>query len=244
MISMFQISVLTNSGGRDINEDSFGFADFADRSCYIVCDGLGGHGMGDVASRLVKDFFVESIKHGETSEDYLRMAFEGAQARLLDEQALAGAKNKMRTTAAVCVREGDLVTFGHIGDSRVYAFSDDGRYLRTHDHSMPEVLALSGQIDESEIRHHPDRNIVLKAMGSEWERPMYEIGTPISLDKCRAILLCSDGFWELITEAEMYSCLRSSADPDEWLSKMESIVLSNGTDKKMDNYTAIAIINK
>ena len=61
--------------------------------------------------------------------------------------------------------------------------------------------------------------------------------------QCRAVLLCSDGFWEYITEAEMIELLNISSSADDWLMKMVSVVKKNGQLKNMDNYSAIAILN-
>jgi len=63
----------------------------------------------------------------------------------------------------------------------------------------------------------------------------------IDVAKTKAFLLCSDGFWELITESQMKWCLRWSKTPDEWLEKMKRIVEKNGKEKEMDNYTAGAV---
>ena len=105
------------------------------------------------------------------------------------------------------------------------------------------MLALSKEIKEEQIRNHPDRNMLLRVMGVEWEEKMYELMAPIPLKKCQAFLLCSDGFWELITEKEMCEQLKKASSVDEWLSNMIQIVKKNGMGKNMDNYSAIAVWN-
>ena len=112
---------------------------------------------------------------------------------------------------------------------------------RTLDHSVPQMLALTGEIDESEIRHHKNRSIILKTLGIEWETPMYEIMKPIPLSKCDAFLLCSDGFWEMIEDEEMCSCLTGTWDPGNWLDRMLEKVHERGRGTNMDNYSAIAV---
>ena len=117
--------------------------------------------------------------------------------------------------------------------------------VRTLDHSIPQMLVMSGEITESEIRNHPDRNILLRVMGAEWDGPAYELLKPVPLRKCQAMLLCSDGFWELIDEACMCDCLKKSNSVEEWMAYMSEIVKINGKDKDMDNYTAVAVwVNK
>ena len=112
---------------------------------------------------------------------------------------------------------------------------------RTLDHSIPQMLVLAKEIKEDMIRNHPDRNMLLRVMGVEWDEIMYELMQPISLKKCQAFLLCSDGFWELIDEKEMNAQLRKSNSVEEWLDNMVKIVEDNGKGKNMDNYSAIAV---
>ena len=133
------------------------------------------------------------------------------------------------------------VYIGHIGDSRGYVFYKNKVKTRTLDHSIPQMLVLAKEIKEDMIRNHPDRNMLLRVMGVEWDEIMYELMQPISLKKCQAFLLCSDGFWELIDEKEMSTQLRKSNSVEEWLDNMVKIVENNGKYKNMDNYSAIAV---
>ena len=112
---------------------------------------------------------------------------------------------------------------------------------RTLDHSVPQMLVNIGEIDEDEIRNHPDRNRLLRVMGAEWETPQYQYSEKIPLKKGQAFLLCSDGFWELITEKMMIRFLRRADSVDEWLDTMMDYVEEKGKEKNMDNYSAIAV---
>ena len=113
--------------------------------------------------------------------------------------------------------------------------------FRTLDHSVPQMLVKSGEIKESEIRNHPDRNRLLRALGLETDRQLYELQEPYPLRKCQAFLLCSDGFWELIEEEKMCSFLKKAESADEWLRLMNEEVQKNGAGKNMDNNSAIAV---
>lgn len=104
------------------------------------------------------------------------------------------------------------------------------------------MLARAGRIESDEIRYHPDRNILLRAMGTEWEKPMYEIDALDPKTEYDAFLLCSDGFWEYIDETKMCSLQRSAHNVEEWMSAMIEIVKTNGFNHNMDNYTAIAVM--
>lgn len=240
---MFQFATVTDKGSRKINEDSIGVFQNGDNFGCVLCDGLGGHGMGDEASKLVKDVFTDVFYKTKDIKNFLKAAFCAAQDILLFEQSSKNAKNKMKTTAVSFVADNKNLYIGHIGDSRLYLFRKNKVMLRTIDHSVPQMLALSGDIKESEIRNHHDRNIVLRVMGIDWENEEFDLMKPISLKKCQAVLLCSDGFWELIDEKEMCNYLKSAGSVDEWLEMMQDEVRSKGTGKNMDNYSAIAVWN-
>ncbi len=231
----------TDVGGREVNEDSIGVFDNGENRCYILCDGLGGHGLGDVASSLVVDVFGDQFSKSDDMVNFSGQAFTAAQEILTCEQKARCAKDKMKTTAVVAVKDDRNVYIGHIGDSRAYVFYKNKVRFRTLDHSIPQMLAISGEIRESEIRNHPDRNMLLRVLGIEWDGPMYELSIPIPLKKCQALLLCSDGFWELIDENTMCDLLKRSGSVDEWLEKMKTTVKTNGAEKNMDNNSAIAV---
>ena len=234
-------ATFTDIGSRSVNEDSLGCCELADRSCFILCDGLGGHGMGDVASSLTVEVMKTRFEGSADNEEYINSAFLAAQDILLAEQKKRNAQRKMKTTAATLAVDDKQIRVGHIGDSRVYLFRKNKVMLRSRDHSIPQMLFESGDIKDSEIRNHPERNTVLRVMGVEWEKKEYELLKPIPIRKCQAALLCSDGFWELIDEENMCRYLYESASVSEWLEKMAAMVKKNGEGKNMDNNTAIAV---
>ena len=78
-------------------------------------------------------------------------------------------------------------------------------------------------------------------MGITWDEPMYELAKPVSVSKCDAILVCSDGFWELIEDEDMCVLLSQARSPREWLDEMASVVKRNGAGRDMDNNSAIAV---
>lgn len=231
----------TDIGGRSVNEDSVGAFSCNGRLCFVLCDGLGGHGMGDTASSTVVSVFRDRLYKVDNSHQMLKEAFCASQDILLAKQKTLKADDKMKTTAVAVVIDDKDAYIGHIGDSRVYIFNKNKVVKRTMDHSIPQMLALSGDIKDGEIRNHPDRNIVLRVLGSEWDEPMYELMPSIPLKKCQAFLLCSDGFWELIGEEEMCYLLSTSRTVDEWLKSMASVVKGKHTEKSKDNNSAIAV---
>lgn len=241
---MLDYAVISETGDRKVNEDCVGVKEHNGNYCFLVCDGLGGHGMGDIASRFVTDIFLKEFLSCSSYKDFLPSTFTIAQENLIKKQEENNACNKMRTTVASVVMEPKSVSIGYIGDSRVYVFDESGIKQRTIDHSVPQMLALAGEIEDKDIRTHPDRNKILRAMGTEWTKPMYELLPALDLTECLAFLLCSDGFWEYITEEKMIELLNKARSAKEWLSSMSDIVRQNGSAGKMDNYSAVAIINQ
>lgn len=245
MRPLITYSVFTNEGGREVNEDSVGASITERGECFVLCDGLGGMGMGDAASQTVVSAVVSYIGEMGGNPKCLSDAFEAAQQILLMEQSSKNAKSKMKTTATVVLTDKRKAYIGHVGDSRVYIFKDGKVLKRTLDHSIPQMLAITGEIQESEIRTHKERNIVLRVMGEEWDSPMYELMKPIPLRKCQAFLLCSDGFWELIEDADMEHLLSVSSSVEDWINRMADLVRKNGVGKNMDNFSAIGVwVNK
>lgn len=103
------------------------------------------------------------------------------------------------------------------------------------------MLALQGEIKEEDIAHHPDRNKLLRALWTEWDKPMYSIEKPIKIKKDQAFLLCTDGFWEWIDTKTICDSLSKSNNAEKWLSNMVEIVTKN---RVVDNYSAIAVMKK
>lgn len=234
-------STFTDPGSRKVNEDSIGVCNNEENNCFILCDGLGGHGMGDVASLLVVDVFKSQFEKCRDCSEFLGSAFLAAQDVLMAKQSELHAERKMKTTAVSVVTDNKNAYIGHVGDSRLYIFSRNKVKRRTLDHSIPQMLVLSKDIKDSEIRNHPDRNVLLRVLGIDWEEPMYELIKPIPLKKCQAFLLCSDGFWELIEENEMCELLKKAKTVNEWLDNMVDVVRTNGKGRNMDNFSAIAV---
>ena len=85
---------------------------------------------------------------------------------------------------------------------------------------------------------------MLRVMGTAWDEPKCQVYRAMALRKFQAFLLCTDGFWELITEEKMCQFLRSAATVEEWLNAMVQEVQQNGVDRDMDNYSAIAVFCK
>lgn len=240
---MIDYAIYTDTGGREINEDSVR-AEIKDDSsaCFVVADGLGGHGRGEVASACVAEHIAGLYRSsGASQAEFVADALASAQNELLAEQLRLSGVFEMKTTAVVLRVRGSSAEWGHVGDSRLYFFGKGRLRQMTMDHSVPRMLQLAGQISEKEIRRHPDRNRLLRVMGIKWDEPKYELGRAEITRGC-AFLLCTDGFWELISEKEMSKALKKSSCAEEWLKKMSELVRQRGKNEEMDNNTAVAVV--
>lgn len=241
---MVEYSIYTNIGSREINEDAVKAISLDGNFGFIVCDGLGGQGMGDAASKIVTDCYNECFINSHINESFLPKAFDYAQDTLLKQKMQLNAKNKMCTTAVALAINENTAYIAHIGDSRLYLFEGDNLMYKTLDHSLPQMLALQGEIKEDAIAHHPDRNKLLRAFGTEWDKPMYAMAEPIALNKNQAFLLCTDGIWEWITDTQLCELLKISSSAEEWLKKIVDAVEQSSQNIERDNYSAIAVLIK
>ncbi len=238
---MVSYDLLSNVGDRENNEDNVGMYQNGQEYCFVLADGLGGHGKGEEASRLAVETSVKVFAGAGAGRSEMDQSFAQAQQAILDGQKADYHAQDMKTTLVLLHVGERQIRWGHIGDSRLYYFKNGKLVQRTLDHSVPQMLVAAGQIKEKQIRNHPDRNRLLRVLGTEWDTPKYQIGEPIERMGSQAFLLCTDGFWELIDEKKMQHCLKKAKTPADWLSLMEGIVRKNGHGKNMDNYSAVAV---
>ena len=239
---MIEYSMLSLPGGRDNNEDYITKASHGDDMCFILCDGLGGHDCGEVASAYVAGVVAEEFSLYGDSPNFLADAFNKAQQGLLKLQEERGMTNAMKTTMVVLVVTSELIKWAHIGDSRLYHFYGDfTKYERTRDHSMVQILKDMGEIDEGQMRHHEDRNKLLRVMGAEWSTKNFDLSAVLERGEPKAFALMTDGFWEYVLEEEMMELLRNTQSIDEWLRAMEELVLQRADMTRTDNYSAICV---
>jgi protein phosphatase len=240
-------SVFTDPGCvREINEDSgrYFHPDDADLLSnkgllFIVADGMGGHSAGEVASRMA----VECISrfYYEDSDDpieSLKNAFQGANREIhrasLKDSGLAG----MGTTCtALVLRNGSAIS-AHVGDSRLYLVRDGQIYLMTEDHSAVMEMVKRGMISLEEARHHPDKNVILRAMGSHPEVEVTIWDSPFPVRVGDSFLLCSDGLYDLVEDEEIRRMV-VSLDPTSACQTLIAMARERGGH---DNIT-VAIVN-
>ncbi len=237
----FQVALLTNKGGRKENEDFCAFQEKDGYGCFLVADGLGGHRGGAMASHVTCDSILNAfVASPGASETHLLEYINHARHNL---QTKIGETNDIlapRTTLVVMLTDNLTAIWAHIGDSRLYHFRDYKLVFQTRDHSVPQQLANCGEIKQEEVRFHEDRNRLINVFdGNENNRIEFSLN-PTVIKKGDAFLLCSDGFWEYILEAEMEKYLARSKTAKKWMALMKKRLLKRAV-KNHDNYSALAI---
>ncbi len=227
----------SRTGNRDKNEDSYCVFTGERVLCAALADGMGGFSGGEIASETVIQAFEQALERDVMTLPVNIILY--ANDMILQRQKELG--NKMKTTAAVVRIDDTWAHIAHVGDSRVYAFKDAKVVFQTLDHTAAQMSVEVGEITPQEIRSHPDRCVLTKALGlSDELRPSL---TQLPKDSFDCILMCTDGFWGSVTEKDMCNCLSQSRSPQQWLELMQEI-----RDKDIlnddDNNTAIAIMKQ
>lgn len=238
---MVRFSMFSDSGSRDNNEDNIGMYQDGENYCFILADGLGGHGKGEVASQIAVESSILKYVEMKDRSDFLKEAFENAQETITRYQNADRSCMDMKTTMVALQIENGQIRWGHIGDSRLYYFQKGKIKERTLDHSVPQMLVNVGKLREKDIRHHPDRNRLLRVLGIEMDEVNYQESEIIEQSGQQAFLMCTDGFWELIEEKKMEALLKKADSPEQWIQLMRDVILKNGRNTNMDNYSAIAV---
>lgn len=229
---------LSDPGGRAINDDTACIQQGNQFAHVYVGDGLGGYAGGRQASQAAGKALMAAGKNSKMLTDaQLHNACVDAELAVKRLQRITG--GNMKTTLVYLAVEKDTARWMHVGDSRLYCFRNGKLHCQTADHSVSQMAVLMGEITVDQIRHHEDRNRVLRALGGESAKP--ELSAPLQLgEEKTAFLLCTDGFWEYVLEPEMEQTLQSAASPEEWIRAMEKILLTR-VDGENDNYTAAAV---
>ena len=238
---MITYHLLSNQGDRGNNEDNVGMYQREQEYCFVLADGLGGHGKGELASQLGVESSIKIFAVKGAGQESMDLSFKDAQKSILEKQSVDITARDMKTTLVILHIGERKIWWGHIGDSRLYYFQNNKLIQRTLDHSVPQMLVAAGQLKEKQIRNHPDRNRLLRVLGVDWDTPKYQLEEPKDRTGKQAFLLCTDGFWELIEEKKMQHCLKKAKTPEEWVKLMEEIVRKTGQGKKMDNSSAVAV---
>ena len=235
----FDAISFTSAGGYPVNEDSVKIVrDIEDLFAAVIADGLGSHGRGDIASSAAVAAVEKSLPSGGiTDETVLIACLEAANMAVLSEQEPG---IPMKSTAVILAAENGQASFAHVGDSRGYLFRNGHIIQQTMDHSVSQMAVLRGEITSAQIRFHESRSMLMRALGAD-DSAHGEVTSLGQIQDGDAFLLCTDGFWEYVTEDEMAVDLLKSDDSSAWLSYMLARI-GGRVEEGHDNLSAICII--
>src|ERR671916_1244567 len=223
---------------RPLNEDSM-LVD-AERRIFAVADGVGGPQAGEVASQTAVEVLGEAFRHhqdGDDIEDLMEIAIQRANASIYQMSHEQRQLSMMATTIVALHLDGHQATIGHVGDSRLYRLTPDGRLEReTEDHSVVEEEVRAGRMSPEQAANHPSRNVISRALGAE-QSVEVDMKT-IEVEDGTAFLLCSDGITRHIPDSEIRDLLVSTQDVEDVCAEMKRRCYERGAE---DNLTAVVV---
>jgi serine/threonine protein phosphatase PrpC len=236
-----QSSALSDRGlneRRPLNEDAY-LQDHA-RGIFAVADGVGGAEAGEVASQTAIEVLDEAFRHqtdGADVEDLMELAIQRANASI-HQMAQEHAKFSMMATTIVALHlKGNVATFGHVGDSRLYRLAPDGQLHReTEDHSIVEEEVRAGRMTPEQAANHPSKNVISRALGAE-QGVEVDMKT-MEVEDGTEFLLCTDGITRHISDNELRQLLVINNDLEEVCAEMKRRCYERGAE---DNLTVVVV---
>ena len=228
---------------RSTNEDTFTYL-VKDENNFIafVCDGMGGHLGGSFASSKTVEFINEAYNNLDTSKplrnvgiwlfDLLQQANDYIFEQSLINENLKG----MGTTVSGVINFNGEIYYAHIGDSRIYVYSESDLQQITTDHTYVNTLLLNGLISFKQAQKHPKRHILTNALGIK-RKVSVDIGQ-IKLKDNENIIICSDGLHNMLDGKKLLKVLSEKVDIEYKINLLKDKALSNGG---LDNITVILL---
>lgn len=218
------------------NQDRFLVRQLPDGSVLLaVADGLGGAAAGDVAAQTVVDALTRLEPSDGPPEWLLALAVKTAendiQKKILSDPKLAG----MGSTATIVWVQNNFAVYAHIGDSRLYLWRNSVLSRITTDHTFLQDFLDDGSLTPEQARTHPFRNILDKCVGCDGSEP--DTGS-ITLHEDDVLLLCTDGLFKELREADISVALASGATPQETATTLLNQALAAGG---RDNITVVVM---
>jgi serine/threonine protein phosphatase PrpC len=202
-------------GDREDNQDRVTVAATQKAALMIVIDGMGGHSDGsraaDTALKSLLDSFHQTTHPLFDPLGFLHLSLSRAHddvARLGSGQSI---DSRPRATIALCLVQEGAAYWAHVGDSRIYHIRHGKALERTRDHSHVELLLREGKITEAEVANHPMRNFVECCLGGDPAIPEMTIGGRRVLQAGDILLLCSDGIWANLKDADIAAFFRDDS---------------------------------
>ena len=220
-----EFSYLTDPGKvRDHNEDSVTIVkNQSGEILMIVADGMGGHKGGEIASSIAithigKRFTdTSTVGNKEDAIGFLKEVVSEANMLLYKYTEKNPESTGMGTTIVMALLTKDFLLFGNIGDSSGYVIKNKKLYKITNDHTLVNLLVKSGELTPEEAKHHPRKNVLMRALGTNIsvEMDVFDVETDVE-----GILLCSDGLTNMLEDEQIEKVLDSDISIDEKLQKL------------------------
>lgn len=229
---------------RQHNEDDAGIFKGKDEFVLaVVADGMGGHLAGDVASKMAVKAMGEKWNEAETiptapsdCEKWLIEQILSVNSKIYDHAQAHEECQGMGTTIVCALFTGKTVSVAHIGDSRCYLLQDGDFVQVTEDHSLVNELVRTGEISREDAEHHPRKNVLMKALGTDQS---VSIDTrSFDIEPGDKLLLCSDGLTNKVEGTELKDILQSDSAPQEKVNLLVDKANQNGGE---DNITAVLL---
>lgn len=239
----FDVHQVSKIGGRKCNQDRVGYAYTNECLLLVLADGMGGHLHGELAAQIVVLTYMRLFAQVATPRlpdpyAFLREVMLQAHHEILHyatEQKLGGIPGT--TCVAAAVQDG-RVWCAHAGDSRFYLLRDNAVAEMTLDHSVVQQWLELDIIEASELKTHPDRNKITNCVGGVEDMFYAESSSAITMRSGDVLLLCSDGLWCPMLDAELARAF--TAAPLSRLDELIDLSINRGGGRA-DNSTAIVV---
>jgi len=209
---VYKYTATTQAGdGRPTNEDFIGVHEVEGGILAIVCDGVGISSGSNIAAILCVESIYKDF-YSSDNPDYLKRiksSIASANEMLRKYSDENYSSENLVTTADVLFLDNQTVYWGHIGDSRIYNIKNGTLHRMTKDHSLVQQLIDEGFLTMKEAEYHPDKNVILKALGE-----VEEVDIDLSkmhfnqFDKYK-FLVCTDGISKIIDEEELETLMKN-----------------------------------
>jgi serine/threonine protein phosphatase PrpC len=229
---------------RENNEDKFDFYEpdeepllAARGSVYLVCDGMGGHNAGQIASELAAKQFLHAYYHlGGTAQEAARHAILQAHHYIAEMASKVPSRYGMGTTLTALILKQDEGILAHVGDSRCYRLREGAFEQLSRDHTLVAHLAAQGILTPEQAKYHPQRNVIRQAVGvADPTEPLEPDIETFALQAGDLYLLCSDGLTDMVDDAEIEAIVREEP-PTRAAWRLVDRALANGG---RDNITVV-----
>jgi PPM family protein phosphatase len=205
---------------------------------FVVCDGLGGHAAGEVASRTAVDALLAAWREGQPSAPHrdLRNAARAANTAVYDAALEQGRRGMASTLTAMCLAGREAI-ISHVGDSRSYLVRQGQCTQLTADHSRVGEMLRLGLLSAEQAANHPARSQLTRSVGSD---PIVQVDlVREAIERDDVFVLCSDGLWDVVARADIAAVVASSASVVEAADGLVDLALKRDTP---DNVTVLVVM--